>query len=432
MKKIYFIVGTRPEFIKIYPVISLMRQMKSGSLGDASQYEDLEAVLVETNQHKDLLLDMHNFFGLKPDYIFAMQDSSISLNYSSVRAGGGQNAESALATDSLHLAKLASSILSSAIDFLVEHKPDMVVVQGDTISACQVALAAWYLKIPVAHIEAGLRTYDVEQPYPEELSRRIIDHLATLNFAATPSAMDNLCYEKIKARNFLTGNTVVDALAQVRNSNEFISSQLKISANTKPYVLITAHRRENQKLVIGELAKAIEKLAEDNSHYNFIIIKHANPLANAAFLPLSAIENVVLREAVPYPEFLALISRAQLIISDSGGIQEEAPYFGVPVLVLRELTERNESLERGLSALAGTDASTIYDRVHRLINPDLISNSPFASKQKREEFATLADMREAIRLNQNLYGDGNASARIIRHLLASLGAFQLDSNKQTA
>ena len=372
-KKIFCIVGTRPELIKTYPVLRALRQRP-----------EIETLLVETTQHQDLLTDLYKLLGLKADLRLDLSQTLANMP---------------VTNDAEHLAKLASQLLASATELFSKHKPDLVIVQGDTLSAAQAALAAWYLNIPVAHIEAGLRSHDISQPYPEELCRRTIDQIASLNFAATPSAMDNL--NGVQGRCFLTGNTVVDALNFMRDS--VIASAAK-QAIPEPYVLITAHRRENQAQVIPELAKALAKLATNNRHYNFVIIKHANPLANKAFFELENsinLDNIRLLDPVPYPDFLDLLAGASFVISDSGGIQEEAPYFGVAVLVLREITERIESLDYGLSKLVGSNASSIYQNTQQLISDPLL----------------LATMREAIRKHPNLYGDGKASERITKHCL---------------
>ncbi len=360
---IFCFVGTRPEYIKTYPVIKALRAIDS-----------VESYLVETGQHSKYVTDV-TYLRFPP----LVQDLSFS-------------------SPSTQLADLSVALLSAATKFLSEHKPSLVMVQGDTQSATQVALAAWYLGIPVAHIEAGLRTYDVTQPYPEELGRRTIDHLAALNFAPTPSAMDNLSNEKVQARCYLTGNTVVDAL------NFSLDNLAELETDGKPYVLVTAHRRENQAKVISELALALETTAKDNPHYNFIVIKHANPIANGPFTELESkinLDNIRFLNPQTYIDFLSLLAKASFVISDSGGIQEEAPYFGVPVLVLREITERVESLLLGLSKLAGTNAKTISRNINELIQDPL----------------ALVQMRLAIKTNPGIYGDGKASARIVKHCL---------------
>ncbi len=374
---IYCFVGTRPEYIKTYPVIKALKACS-----------EVDAFLVETGQHSKYVTDV-TYLRFPP----LVQNLSQS-------------------TPSTQLADLSVALLSAATKFLSEQRPDLVIVQGDTISATQVALAAWYLAIPVAHIEAGLRTYDVTQPYPEELGRRTIDHLATLNFAPTPLAMDNLLREQTQGRAYLTGNTVVDALNMMQVADPTIMHSWLEAQNrhvgvdsAKQYVLITAHRRENQDHVIPELAKAIKQCAQDNLHYNFIIIKHANPLANQSFDVIASeadgSDNIILLAPQTYPNFLSLLSAASFVVSDSGGIQEEAPYFEVPVLVLRELTERLEGLELGLSKLAGKDARSITKNINELIQ------DPMA----------LTQMRAAIRMNPCLYGDGNSAQRIVKHCL---------------
>jgi UDP-N-acetylglucosamine 2-epimerase (non-hydrolysing) len=221
---------------------------------------EFKIYLVETTQHQDLLADLHQLFKIEPELRL---DLNLTL------------ADMAVTNDAEHLAKLASQLLAAATKLLSQEKPDLVMVQGDTLSAAQVALAAWYLGIPVAHIEAGLRSHDISQPYPEELCRRTIDEIASLNFAPTPLAMDNLT--KAQGRCYLTGNTVVDALNMMQDSRHPERSE------GSPYILVTAHRRENQTKIIPELAKALVRLATDNPHYDFIVIKHANPLANQGF-----------------------------------------------------------------------------------------------------------------------------------------------------
>ncbi len=393
--RICFAIGTRPEYIKTYPVISALRKR-----------DDVESYLLESTQHKDLLNDAYDFFGLRPDFSLALDLPEFkSLSDGIFQAGSKSDAQ--------HLAEMAVAISREATEFLLKEKPDLLIVQGDTLSALHFALAAWYLAIPVAHIEAGLRTYDIREPYPEEFSRRTIDHLSTLNFAPTVRAMDQLLEEKTQSRNFLTGNTVIDTLAYVTKLGlppNSLSGKLPNASPSErslldgaPYVLVTAHRRENQTTIIPELAKALRKAAQDIPHYNFVIIQHANPLANAAFeaeLGSSGLDNIKLLGAQAYPNFLSLLASADLVISDSGGVQEEAPYFDVPILLLRNKTERPESLERGLSLKAGRDAESIYKQLKWLLI---------------EDCSALALMREASRKNPCLYGDAKAAERIAQH-----------------
>ncbi len=368
-----------------------------------NKYERVEIKWVSTNQHKDLTSDLEDFFELKPDFEFKIKDS--------------YKQES-------RLGELGADILSQATKLFVKEKPDLVFVQGDTISTQNVALAAFYQRIKIAHIEAGLRTNDIANPFPEELSRRIVSQIADLNFAPELKALENLEIEKNlfkkQSYNFYTGNTVIDALSlglqksaqddfkfpKVKNS--FENKKESISELTREkYILVTAHRRENflykeNKAPIENLINSIKRLLEDNyaKDFNVVIVVHKNPLVRTAFENFyyyckdQKISRIKFIEAVNYPSFLKLMSESYFIVTDSGGVQEEAPYLKKPVLVFRELTERIAGLDLGLTKLVGTQENKIHGAIL-----DLIHNKK--------------SYQDMIETGLQPYGDGLAASRIV-------------------
>lgn len=302
-------------------------------------------------------------------------------------------------------AKLTSRAIAAINDYLADYKPDMIIVQGDTTTTFCAALAAFYNKIPVGHIEAGLRTGNKFSPFPEETNRVITSHIADYHFAPTLTAKGNLIREGIaENRIFVTGNTVIDALhfaaAKVRENAPAIPglpSKLLNGGGCKPVVLITGHRRENFGESFENICHAVSKLSKTFTDTAFIYPVHLNPnVRKPVFDILSGHDNIFLIEPLSYLPFVALLDRCRIVLTDSGGIQEEAPSLGKPVLVMRDTTERPEAIEAGTVRIVGTDKKKIFDSVSALL-----------TDQHHYE-----SMSRAV----NPYGDGKACQRIVQVL----------------
>lgn len=358
--KILFVFGTRPEAIKMAPVLAEAR------------VRGLSTVVCTTAQHRQMLDQVLTLFSIKPEY-----DLDIM-------------------TPGQTLPGLTARLIQELDRVVAEVKPDWILVQGDTTSAMAGALVAFYHKVKVGHVEAGLRTYDNLQPFPEEVNRRIIDIMADAYFAPTDMTADNLLREGIPSeRIFVTGNTVVDALLDVANRPfDWDSSPLREISLEKPMVLVTAHRRESFGEPFRQLCHAIRDLAEMYPQIQFVYPVHLNPNVQAPVRELlQDIGNVRLIPPAEYVLFTQLMKNACLILTDSGGVQEEGPTFGVPVLVMRETTERPEGIEAGVSRLVGTDRDRIVSEASRILTK-VVESRPLS-------------------LAPNPYGDGNASRRII-------------------
>ena len=280
--------------------------------------------------------------------------------------------------------------------FFEANKPDLFIVQGDTTSAMAGALAAFYRGIPVAHIEAGLRSFDLANPFPEEANRKVISQLAALHLAPTPLAGQNLKAEGINPPSiYVTGNTVMDALAMSSKWDVSFSDDRvrQVLSDSSPFILITTHRRENIGEGMASICEAISRLAEAFPNFNFLFPMHKNPAVRAAMASLNAHKNVILCEPLSYAEFVKAMSSAFMVVTDSGGVQEEAPAFKVPVLVLRDTTERPEAIDAGVARLIGTNTETIIYQV-----TNLIKNS--------NEYIQMAS-------GASPYGDGDAAKRTV-------------------
>lgn len=346
--------GTRPEANKMAPVVTALK-VTTG----------LEAFTLVTGQHREQLASSLATFGLVPD------------------------ADLAVMTPRQSLAELTGRIVPAAAAKLRELQADYVLVHGDTSTTFAVALAAFLEGIPVAHVEAGLRSYDMQQPFPEEANRRLTDVLTDLDLPPTPLARDQLLAEgKAPTAMVVTGNTAVDAVQQMRS----VATLPSHVPNQGRLVAITMHRRENLG-VMRELAGAIARVAQAHPATTFVYPVHLNPAVREAVEPaLGALPNVILEEPWEYLEMLALLAASQLVITDSGGIQEEGAALGVPVAVLRNVTERPEGVEAGVLELLGTDPAHVEKRLLRLLG----------------DADTLRRMREA----PNPYGDGHAGGRV--------------------
>lgn len=370
--KIMIIFGTRPEAIKLIPVIKKFRE----------ESERFKICICTTGQQREMLNSVLKLFRIKPDYLLNLMKKNQSLFGS------------------------ASLVLNKLSKVLINEKPDYVLIQGDTITAFATALAAYYLKINIAHIEAGLRTMDKYAPFPEEINRKFIDHLSDLCFSPTQIAVQNLINENIPAdRIFITGNTVVDALNLILSKIQEKKIQKKIKeklykkygiiADHRKIILVTTHRRESFGRDLENICKAIKKLSQIRSDVQIIFPVHLNPnVKNTVCRVLRTRKNIYLIEPLDYLSFIWLMNISYFVLTDSGGIQEEAPSLKKPVLVMRRVTERPEGLELGIAKLIGVDSEKIFNA-----SIELLDNN--------------AKYREMLSNANNPYGDGNASKRIV-------------------
>lgn len=357
--KIMFIVGTRPEAIKLAPVIKYFQD----------KGEDL--IICDTGQHKEMLAQTFSCFDITPDVQLKTMKAGQSLN------------------------QLASRLLSE-IDQVIETKqPTHIIVQGDTTSALCGGLAGFHRGVEVCHLEAGLRTHDLNSPFPEEANRSLLARITTTHFAPTQRAMNELLNEGIKRSDIkIVGNTVVDSIGLISKKWGVTAPKVceTISLN-EPTVLVTCHRRENFGSVLSGICLALEKLCLRYKDHQFVFPVHLNPVVrDTVYNRLSDIQNLKLIEPLDYPSMLYLIKNCDLVISDSGGIQEEAPSFGVPVVVMRNHTERIEGVSAGFAELAGQNPDAIFAAACRWLD------NPESAKQLSK--------------NNNPYGDGDASARV--------------------
>ncbi len=370
-KKIAVIFGTRPDTIKLAPVIQ--------ELCKFDQYFSL--CLIATAQHREMLDDVLSIFSIQPNY---------DLN---------------VMTPSQSLSSLTQQMLEKLDYVLTMENPDMIVVQGDTATTFTASLAAFYRKIPVLHIEAGLRTNNKRYPFPEEIYRRLTTHVADLHCTPTPNATKALLREGISRKQIrCSGNTVIDALrANINPNYTFSHEQLNgIVAQKERIVVITAHRRENWGEPLKNICLAIKTLAQKYSDVNFVFPIHLNPTVRKTVLEeLDGIRNIHLLAPLNYSDFINLIAQSYAVITDSGGLQEEAPSLGKPVLVLREVTERPEAISFGTVRLVGTSTKKIVETADKLL-----SNKKF-----------YRSMSAAV----NPYGDGRASERIVNVMMNHFG-----------
>lgn len=364
MKKIAVIFGTRPDTIKLAPVIlALQKETKL-----------FKVVSIATAQHRKMLDQVLDVFKITPDYDLNVMKQNQSL------------------------AELTKNTIQALDEVLVKEAPDMVLVQGDTSTTFVGSLAAFYRKIPVGHVEAGLRTYDMMNPFPEEANRKLTGVLAELHFPPTETAKKALLREHVaKDKVFVTGNTVIDALkiAVKKNFTFTVPAVNEIIAQKKKIVLLTMHRRENWGEPMKHACNAVKKLAALYPDINFVFPVHLNPIVRDVVFPaLGGIPNVKLIDPLDYLDFVNLIARSYLIITDSGGVQEEAPSLGKPVLVLRKVTERPEAVKFGTVKLVGEDEKKILYWAKRLLD----------NKGEYKKMASAV----------NPYGDGLSSKRTVQ------------------
>jgi len=375
LKKILLIFGTRPEAIKMAPLILELKKNQ----------KFFETEICVTGQHREMLDQVLGLFDITPDF-----DLDIMLK-------------------NQDLYDITANILLKVRDVLETSRPDLVIVHGDTSTTFTAALACFYKGIDFAHLEAGLRTYDLLNPWPEEANRQLCSKLASVHFAPTQKSAKNLTYENIDQKNIcVTGNTVVDALYYVMDKlkkspalieqieNNLSYEDFVLSKNRK-LVLITGHRRENFGKNMLEICDAIAILANKNPKIDFVYPVHLNPnVQKPVIRKLSGVKNIYLLKPLGYINFIYLMSKSHIILTDSGGIQEEAPALGIPVLVMRNSTERLEAIDSGTAKLVGTQKETIINEIQTLLNDKLQYNK----------------MSEAI----NPYGNGEASKKIVKYL----------------
>lgn len=379
MKKVMLVFGTRPEAIKMCPLVKEFQKHP----------KDFETIVCVTGQHREMLDQVLRIFEVTPDY-----DLNIMKQ--------GQD-----------LYDVTARVLTGMRDVLKETQPDVVLVHGDTTTSTATALAAFYQQIPVGHVEAGLRTHNIYSPWPEEMNRQITGRIAAYNFAPTPLSEKNLKEEKAQGQIFVTGNTVIDALHMVvdklKSNKVLAAEQVKELAEAgydvtrledgKKLVLITGHRRENFGDGFISMVTAMKDLSEKYPDVDFVYPMHLNPNVRKPIHEvfgedLSAYKNFFFIEPLQYLEFVYLMEKSTVVLTDSGGIQEEAPGLGKPVLVMRNTTERPEALEAGTVKLVGTDHNLIVNEVSRLL----------------EDQSYYDKMSKAV----NPYGDGLACGRIVK------------------
>jgi UDP-N-acetylglucosamine 2-epimerase (non-hydrolysing) len=366
--KVMTVIGTRPEAIKMAPVIKSLMNYP----------EEIKSVVCVTAQHREMLDQALKIFGIIPDYDLNLMNPNQSLSL------------------------LTSKLLTALDEVMTLEKPDWVLVQGDTSTAMVASLVAYYHRIKLGHVEAGLRTNDKFQPFPEEINRRITDILADAYFAPTQNSRLNLLKEGICSESIIvTGNTVIDALTLIakRVAGRSLDSHISTSLDNKLLILVTVHRRESFGQPLENICKALARIAcRYQDKIQIVYPVHLNPnVRKTAYEILGEIPNISLIEPADYENLVALMSNAYFIMTDSGGIQEEAPSLHKPVLVLRDVTERPEAIEAGAARLVGTDADRIYAEAVRLI----------------EEPKSYSQMSTA----GSPYGDGQASKRIVKFLL---------------
>lgn len=357
MKKIMLVFGTRPEAIKMCPLVNELKKRS-----------EIQVIVCVTGQHRQMLEQVLHTFGVKADYDLSIMREKQTLF------------------------DITSSILSKIKNILEREKPNVVLVHGDTSTTFVTALACFYLQVPVGHVEAGLRTYDIYSPYPEEFNRQAVSIISQFNFAPTERARDNLIREgKDRDKIWVTGNTVIDALQTTVDKN-YRHTELEWAKDSR-LIFITAHRRENLGEPMHHMFRAIRRVMEEHDDVKALYPIHMNPIVRkAADEELSDCERIHLIDPIDVIDCHNIMARSYLILTDSGGIQEEAPSLGKPVLVMRDTTERPEGIDAGTLKLVGTEEESIYENFKLLLE----------SKELYEAMAKAC----------NPYGDGHACERI--------------------
>lgn len=372
MLKIMTVYGTRPEAIKVAPIIKALEES-----------DNFESIPVVTGQHREMLDSVNKLFGIEP-----VRD----LNIMSAKQG---------------LNGIVAKVINGLDKIYAELEPDAVIVQGDTSTVMGAAIAAFNRQIPVVHVEAGLRSGDINSPFPEEANRKLTSQISKLHLAPTSTSKANLLREALPEKEIVvTGNTVIDALLEVvEKPVEFTDqtvAELVAQKDDAPIVLVTTHRRENLGESMQNIGRAVATLAGKYPGYRFLLPAHRNPLVRENVLPhLEGLQNVFVAEPLAYAEFAHIIAASRIVLTDSGGVQEEAPSLGKPVLVMRENTERPEAVDAGTVRLVGTDYDRIVEEVSALIDDE-------------KHFASMANA-------VNPYGDGRAAERTIAALEQMFG-----------
>lgn len=368
-------MGTRPEGIKLAPVVRLLKK----------RLKAFEFKICSTGQHKEMLDQVLSFFEINPDYELNLMTKNQSLGY------------------------LSSRILNKMNKVFSKADPDIILIQGDTTTAFLTALSAFYRGIEVGHVEAGLRTYDKYNPFPEEINRQLISRVTDFHFAPTRKAYDNLIGEKVDRQNIIfTGNTIVDAvlwsIKKIMKGKKALDDRepFKRLDKKRKIILVTMHRRESFGRDIEDVCSALKTIATRYESIQIVYPVHLNPnVRKPVFELLGKVDNIKLIDPLDYESFLWLMNRSYFIITDSGGIQEEAPTLKKPVLVIRKKTERPESLNMGISRLVGTDPRNIIDNASELLDDEVSYRKMISGK--------------------NPYGDGHAAEKILDFILKELG-----------
>ena len=359
--KVMTVYGTRPEAIKVGPVIRALEED-----------DRFESVVVSTGQHREMLEQVNRRFGIEPDHDMGLMKPGQGLN------------------------ELVARAIQGLDPIIEEEQPDVIISQGDTSTAMAAALAGFHRGVRIVHLEAGLRTGNIFSPFPEEANRKIIGQLASLHLAPTEQSKENLRRENIRSKDIVvTGNTVIDALLTAKEWDvTFDDMRLQaLQDSDRKVVLVTTHRRENLG-AMAEIGGAVQDLAKAYPDFIFALPLHLNPKVRTAVLPeVESLPNVVITDPLPYDQFTALLNRSYLVLTDSGGVQEEAPSLGKPVLVMRENTERPEAVIAGTVKLVGTDRNRIVAESNNLLDQD----------------AAYKAMANAV----NPYGDGLAARRSV-------------------
>lgn len=372
LPKVMVVYGTRPEAVKVAPLIKALEADPR-----------LVSVAVSTGQHREMLDQVNAMFGIRP-----------KIDLSIMRPGQSLNG-------------IVARVISQLDPVLDSVTPDFVVVHGDTSTAMAAGIAAFNREIPVVHLEAGLRTDDLRSPFPEEANRRLISRVASLNLAPTTTARDNLLRESVDPESIVvTGNTVIDALFEATGwDTQFEEPRLQeIAESGREVILVTTHRRENIG-TMSAIGRALHTLADRCPATAFVLPAHLNPKVRAAMFPqVEGLDNVIVTDPLPYDQFTKLLSVSKVVLTDSGGVQEEAPSLGKPVLVMRENTERPEAVTAGTVKLVGTDEDSIVAETSRLLDD--------------------ADAYERMSNAVNPYGDGRAAERALNAIaeLAGVGS----------
>ena len=367
--KVMSVFGTRPEAIKMSPLVKKLESCP-----------DIHSVVCLTGQHREMLDQVMQIFDVRADYDLQIMRPVQTLT------------------------SITVDILSKIEEIYIKERPDIVLVHGDTSTSFAAALAAFYQKIPVGHVEAGLRTYNPYSPFPEEMNRCLTGRLATVHFAPTQKNAENLRAEGITEQVYITGNTVIDAFhSTIKKNYQFKSSDLSsITFAGRRTILMTAHRRENIGQPLEDICKAVRRIIADFPDVQIVYPVHPNPkVRNIIYKNLGNLERVYLTDPLDVEDMHNLMAKSFLVLTDSGGLQEEAPALGVPVLVLRTETERPEAVEAGTVEVAGVEENAVYAKVAALL----------ADRSLYEKMANAV----------NPYGDGYASKRILEALLAYFG-----------